>query len=472
MKPFHRLDVQLTLIFVAVLSGTVSLTGWIHQRGHLINMVGPHFDYDTDLARLEPALRNAEQSDTPPGLEALCTQMAQNIPPDRLLLIVDERYHVVAETTPDDSLIELVRKEPDPNFFVVATSSRSERFDYILMFHMLPFRTFQHNGRTMTVLIIPRPTIIDPPEIRPILFEGLRHHFEIFGLFYTAVIVFFLVFIRRRLLPLRRIEAASEHLIRREIPAAIDGPVRHDEVGRLVQAFNTALEQLAAHEAMRKRMVGDIAHELRTPLTNLSGRIEAYQDGLIHDARTLIQFTDDQVGALTRIVEDLALLNRFDAGTLHLDQTAFPMVVALEELLRSAATGNHFKWSVQGEEHRVILDRNRLAQIILNLVGNAVKARPEGLHLSLTVRREEHTTVIEFADNGPGVPKEALPHLFDRLYRVDAARSSDKGGSGLGLSIVKSLVEAQQGTVRCFLPKSGGLAFEIRFPTQPKGGNR
>ncbi|MBO1322119.1 HAMP domain-containing protein [Acanthopleuribacter pedis] len=466
MKMLHRLDVQLTLIFVAVLSATVSLTGWIHQRGHLINMVGPHFQYDTDLVALEPALRAFEAAPEQSSFDSLLQRLAPMIPADRLLLIVDDRYQVIAETTPENALIELVRKEPDPNFFVVATSSRSERFDFILMFHMLPYREIRGRDRRIyTLLMIPRPFLIDPPEIRPILFEGLRHHFEIFGFFYAGVILFFVVFIRRRLLPLRRIETAAHQLIERHIPPPIETVVRRDEVGRLVQAFNTALEQLAANEAVRKRMVSDIAHELRTPLTVLSGRIEAYQDGLIDDAPGLIQFTAAQIDDLTRIVEDLALLSRFDAGKLELHYSRFPIKAALAEMLRASALGQTFTWKLTGEEHPVFLDRNRFKQIIGNLTRNAVKARGEGLILTITIGLQDGTTVIRFADNGPGVPPESLPLLFERLYRVDAARTADKGGSGLGLSIVKSLVEAQQGSIHCELPPSGGLAFEIRLPS-------
>lgn len=470
MKPWQRLDVQLSLIFVAILSATVSLAGWIHQRGHFINLVGPHFEYEAELAYLDLFLPATPLSADAGASDALLQSLRPHLAADRVLLLVDEDYRPVAQTTPADSLIELVRKEPNPDYFVVTTSSIEKRFDFILIFHMLPYRRLPRADGSMLYLVqIPRPHLRDVPKFRPILFDGLRHHFEIFGVFYAAVIVFFVLFIRYRLSPLRRIEAAGGALIAGRLPEPIRQPLRHDEVGRLVQAFNAAMARLAENEATRKRMVADIAHELRTPLTNVSGRIEAYQDGLINDHRALIDFTADQIGHMARIVEDLALLNRFDAGEVVLQPSVFELKAALAQRLAAAALGDRFRWTLAGPRCQVVLDPDRFHQILDNLINNALQAKPRDLKLTVTLAPEPAAdqVTLTLADNGPGVPAEDLPHLFERLYRVDRARGQDSGGSGLGLSIVKSLVGAQGGTISCFAVAPRGLGFVIRLPLAP-----
>ncbi len=472
MKGWQRLDVQLSLIFVAILSATVSLTGWIHQRGHFINLVGPHFEYEAELSDLDTHLPATPLPVDRDACDAFLQRLQPHLAPDRVLLLVDETFRLQAQTTPADSLVELVRKEPDPSYFVVTTSSIGERFDFILIFHMLPYRLLPRaDGTWLYLLLIPRPQLKDVPKFRPILFDGLRHHFEIFGVFYAAVIVFFVLFIRYRLSPLRRIEAAAGDLIAHRLPAPISQPRRHDEVGRLVQAFNAAVARLAENEATRKRMVADIAHELRTPLTNVSGRIEAYQDGLIDDHRALVEFTADQLGHLARIVEDLALLNRFDAGELVLQLQVFDLKAALSQRLAAAALGERFQWTLSGPACLVVLDPNRLNQMVDNLIANALQAMPTGLMLTLRLAPAEGDRVaLTFTDNGPGVPAVDLPHLFERLYRVDRARGQESGGSGLGLSIVKSLVSAQGGSIRCFAVEPRGLGFEMLLPSSSANG--
>lgn len=473
VKGWQRLDVQLSLIFVAILSVTVSLTGWIHQRGHFINLVGPHFEYEAELAALETHFPTAPLPVAPEAGTGLLQKLQPHLEPDRVLLLVDETFRLQAQTTPPDSLIELVRKEPDPEYFVVTTSSIEDRFDFILIFHMLPYRMLPRaDGTWLYLLLIPRPHLRDVPKFRPILFDGLLHHFEIFGVFYAVVVAFFVLFIRYRLMPLRRIEAAAGDLIAHRLPEPICQPQRHDEVGRLVQAFNAAVARLGENEATRKRMVADIAHELRTPLTNVSGRIEAYQDGLINDHRALIDFTADQIDHLARIVEDLALLNRFDAGELVLQRQVFDLKAALSQRLAVAAFGDRFQWTIAGERCQVVLDPNRLNQMIDNLIANALQAMPSGLVLSLSLApasADEGMVQLTFADNGPGVPAADLPHLFERLYRVDRARGQNSGGSGLGLSIVKSLVCAHGGTLRCFAVEPRGLGFVMLLPIAPAG---
>ena len=464
MKGLQRLDVQLTLIFVAILSMAVSITGWIHQRGHLINLIGPFFELEDHLKVIEPQLRTYEQDEQRPSLQAFLHGLEETSE-ELMYLVVNEGFHVVAQTTPEGSMIELVRREPEYEFFVVETSSIEERFDFILIYQMVPALAFTGaNDLSFHLIAIPKPRLVDAPVLKPILFEGLRHHFDIFGWFYGFVILFFVLFIRWRLRPLRMIESASHRLTQREIPEPIAVKTRNDEVGQLVSAFNHALTKLAAQEQTRKRMVADIAHELRTPLTNLSGRIEAFQDGILHNAEELIDFTANQVMSLTRIVEDLSLLSRGDAGELTMVPESLDVKDSLENILDENNIGDRYRWQVKGAPGDIDVDPHRFHQIFTNLIANATQEKPEDLEITVHIHHDQNHTNIHFEDNGPGVSNRHLPHLFERLYRVSNHRDSQSGGSGLGLSIVKTLVEAHHGRVRHYHVPSGGLGIELTFP--------
>ena len=464
MKGLGRLDVQLTLIFVAILSLTVSLTGWIHRRGHLINLVGPFFELEDHLQSLEPRIRSFEAGQTDQTLQALLGDFPDTVL-DLMYLVVDDAYHVLAHTTPRNSLIELVRRESDPRFFVVETSSIDEKFDYILIYQMVPALAFTTpGGEARYLLAVPKPRLIDAPPMKPILLVGLRYHFHIFGWFYGAVVLFFVLFIRWRLRPLRKIESASRRLTQREIPGPIVAKTRKDEVGQLVVAFNHALEKLGQQEQTRKRMVADIAHELRTPLTNLSGRIEAYEDKIINNAEELIAFTANQVANLSRIVEDLNLLSQVDAGELPMIPEEIEVKTTLTTWLNEHQIGGRYTWQIHGEPVMLFADPHRFKQVVTNLIANAIQAKTEGLQITLFIHHEPERIVIRFQDNGPGVSQNHLPHLFERLYRADHSRNAQTGGSGLGLSIVKTLVEAHGGAVKPYSVPSGGLGIELNFP--------
>lgn len=463
MKFYHRLDFQLTLIFLAILSLTVSLTGWVHSRGHLINQIGPFIHFSQDLNTLKPSVETFLGENNLPNFTAM-VQTFQKQDPESLFLICNEAFDIVSHTSPEDSFIEMVRHETDLDYFVVVTSSIVKRFDFILFYRMVPALEMTHKGKRYFLIKIPRPRLIDPPPMKPILFEGVRHHFKIYGLVYSAVMVFFIVFIRLRLKPLRAIEQAAKQLTDRQMPGPVPSATQKDEVGQLVNAFNTALNQLAHQEEVRKQMVADIAHELRTPLTNVCGRIEAYQDGLISSSEEVIAFAGSQMNHLTHIVNDLALLNASDAGTLTIQWEEFPLRKAIEDLLDAHNLEQRFEWQVSGEEIDVRLDLQRFRQIMTNLITNAAQAKEYGLVIKVSISQTLDNVQLRFQDNGPGVRQQDLERIFRRLYRPDEARSQHNGGSGLGLSIVATLVAAQKGTVRSFLVPTGGLGFELTFP--------
>jgi signal transduction histidine kinase len=272
---------------------------------------------------------------------------------------------------------------------------------------------------------------------------------------------------RRILGPVEALTAAVRKMERGDRGARVE--VRSgDEVGELAHAFNAMADAVARNETLRRNLVSDVAHELRSPLTNLRAQIEILQDGLAHpDAATLRSLHDD-VLLLGRLVDDLQDLALAEAGRLRLERGPVPVPAALEAALASVR--------VQAAEHGVHLrlgnaatpavnaDRERLAQILRNLLANAVTHTPTGGEVEVGARADGAIVTFYVRDTGEGIAPEHLPHLFDRFYRADPSRSRDTGGAGLGLAIVKQLVEAHGGRVWAESPPGAGSTFSFTLP--------
>jgi len=237
-----------------------------------------------------------------------------------------------------------------------------------------------------------------------------------------------------------------------------------DEVGRLAKTFNVMLDRLEGLFRAQQRFVADISHELRTPLTTIRGNVDLMRRMKSMDEESLnaIQAESDR---MTRMVGDLLLLVQADAG-----QTVRREHVELDTLLlevyrqmRPIAEG--IELSI-GEEDQVSVmgDTDRLKQLLLNLVDNACKYTPKGGRVILGLRRAEGWAVLTVTDTGIGIPAQDLPHIFERFYRVDKARSRAAGGAGLGLSIVQWIVQAHGGKIGVQSELNKGTTFTIHLP--------
>lgn len=240
---------------------------------------------------------------------------------------------------------------------------------------------------------------------------------------------------------------------------------REDEIGRLAAAFNSMAASLERGERLRRDMVADVAHELRTPLTALRCQLEALQDGLAEPAPERIDSLHEEVVVLARLVEDLQLLAEAEAGTLQIERLPLDLraevAVALEGIRAAHGDGLEIEASELGS-YRVIADPVRLRQVLRNLLSNAlthgappVEIRAEGVGDAVR---------IEVVDSGPGLESEALERVFDRFYRADPSRARDSGGSGIGLPIVRRLVEAMGGETGVRSRPGGGATFWFTLP--------
>jgi two-component system sensor histidine kinase BaeS len=246
-------------------------------------------------------------------------------------------------------------------------------------------------------------------------------------------------------------------------------PVRgHDELARLAGDFNHLAEALEAAQRGRQQWIADIAHELRTPLTTLRAEIEAVQDGVRPLAQASIDSIAQEVQRLTRLVEDLRTLSLSDLGALTYRKAPVNLAECIEDALftsRSAIEEAGLAVQLQLDPAVVVeADEDRLAQVFSNLLQNTLRYSDAPARLSVRVAAEGEEARIDWEDSAPGVSDADLPHLTERLYRVDASRSSQSGGSGLGLAIVQAIVTGHGGRMQAEHSPLGGLRWCIHLP--------
>jgi signal transduction histidine kinase len=242
------------------------------------------------------------------------------------------------------------------------------------------------------------------------------------------------------------------------------------EFDQVAVAFNELSDALQASRVTRKRLLADIAHELRTPVATIRAIHESVEDGIKDlDAETFATL-NLHLDRITRLSEDISAVSRAEDPNLELDTALIPVDALVEDAVRAAAdkyaaAGVCLTASVADSLPSICVDRQRLGQVLGNLLDNALRHTPPGSAVRIIASHDPRTVNIAVSDDGEGIAAEHLPNIFDRFYRVDSARDRDHGGSGIGLSIVKALTEAHGGTVEAHSDGLGhGATVVIRLP--------
>lgn len=234
-----------------------------------------------------------------------------------------------------------------------------------------------------------------------------------------------------------------------------------DEIGRLSRSFNRMADDLEAQGKLRRRLVSNAAHELRTPLAIISGELEGMLDGVLPTDRSALQSLHEEARRLTAILDGVDELSRAEAGALNLKKESFPLRPYLSQIAgrfeRVFADRQAALMLECHEQLRIDADPDRLSQIIINLIGNSIKAVASGGRVSIIAAREGDRVCIEINDDGSGISEEDLPHIFERFYK------GRNGGLGLGLAIVHELVTAHGGTVSA-ASSTAGTSFRVVLP--------
>ncbi len=270
--------------------------------------------------------------------------------------------------------------------------------------------------------------------------------------------------------PLQVIADTAEQINRaddlsRRIP--YDGP--EDEIGDLVESFNLTLERLEALFTSQQRLLADVSHELRTPLTVIKGNVDLMRRMKSLDEESLTSI-DQEAGRLTRLVGGLLLLAQAESGKLALVEKPVELDLLLTEIFQEmmVLAGSKVRLRLNEiDQARVNGDRDRLKQVLINLVANAIQYTPQGGEVFLSLETFGGQARIICRDTGPGIPPDDLPHIFERFYRADASRSRTRGsttGFGLGLSIANWIVEHHGGRIEVNSKEGQGTTFAIWLP--------
>jgi signal transduction histidine kinase len=248
-----------------------------------------------------------------------------------------------------------------------------------------------------------------------------------------------------------------------------------DEVGRLIESFNQTLERLETLFTSQQRFLADVSHELRTPLTVIKGNVDLMRRMKKLDEESLASI-DQEAGRLTRLVGGLLLLAQAESGKLSLSMRPVELDTLLLEVfqeMRVLAGGKvHIKMA-DIDQLQVTGDRDRLKQVLLNLMGNAIQYTPQGGDVFLGLARVGEQARIVIRDTGPGIPAEDLPFIFERFYRAEKSRTRGKStGFGLGLSIAQWIVENHDGTIKVESKEGQGTTFAIWLPLLNADGHR
>ena len=271
-----------------------------------------------------------------------------------------------------------------------------------------------------------------------------------------------IVFSRRLTTPLKRLAAAAESISKGDLGERVEVS-GDDELSSLTRAFNAMAEALEVQESLRKRIISNAAHELRTPLGAIRGELEGMIDGLIPVDREQLQSLHEEIGRLGNILAGVEELSQAEASVLslnreHIDMNAF--LKNIFERFRKLFLDKGISAELQcDDELRLNADPDRLSQVIVNLLDNALKATGENGYIRLKAAQGEHHVAIEVEDSGCGIEEKDLPFIFERFYR------SSGGGLGLGLTIVREIVEAHGGKIEVRSEPGRGSVFTVYLPS-------
>ncbi|HEY5585850.1 MAG TPA: HAMP domain-containing sensor histidine kinase [Ruminiclostridium sp.] len=277
-------------------------------------------------------------------------------------------------------------------------------------------------------------------------------------------------FMAKRLsMPISRVITSAKQISKGYFGDRILEASNTKEIEQLTSTFNDLAENLEGQENLRKRLSADVAHELRTPLATLQSHLEAMIDGIWEPDKERLTSCHEEILRINRMVGDLERLARYEGENLILNKTTFDISEIIQHIVNNFETdfaNKRIEISFDGKEEKIIADKDKISQVVVNLVSNALKYTLEGGSVEIGVKNLANKTEISVKDTGMGIPPKDLPHIFERFYRADKSRNRMTGGTGIGLAIVKAIVEAHKGSVTVKSDLNKGTEFIVILPKQ------
>lgn len=275
------------------------------------------------------------------------------------------------------------------------------------------------------------------------------------------------IFANRLSHPIINTIGASKRISDGDYSVRIDEQTNTKEVNDLIGSINHLAESLESQEMLRRRLTADMAHELRTPLTSVQTHIEAMIEGVWDPTTERLQSCYDEMTRITKLVSNLENLAKLENDTLKLNKTNFNIFELTSKIIGNFETETVMKKqsvSILGNCCDIFADKDQISQVLVNLLSNALKYSPENGKIILNISETEDVVKLSIKDNGIGIGEDEIPYIFERLYRGDLSRNRMTGGTGIGLSIVKSIIMAHGGSITVESQPGNGTEFTIVLP--------
>ncbi|REC32965.1 two-component sensor histidine kinase [Enterococcus pseudoavium] len=267
--------------------------------------------------------------------------------------------------------------------------------------------------------------------------------------------------------PLKHVSDFTHKLTNGEYSKKMPQETSIIEINSLIDSLNALSHQLEKQAGLRKRLTTDISHELRTPLATLKGNIEAMIDGVWKVTPDRLQSCYDEIDRLTRLIGNIELISKIEANYDRLEKInfdIFKLAQSVVENFTSKIESKELSVKVRGDKLSIFADKDKMNQVLTNLLSNAIKFTQNGGKIEITISKRNGHVFIIIQDNGIGIEEDQQFHIFDRFYMADPSRSRELGGQGIGLAIVKSVVEAHNGTIKVDSTLGIGTIFTIILP--------
>jgi len=268
--------------------------------------------------------------------------------------------------------------------------------------------------------------------------------------------------------PLAKITDTANRVRNGNLEARSNVTSKTKEIVDLNVSINYLAETLQSQEVLRKRLTSDMAHELRTPLTNLKSHIEALLDKIWEPTEEMLASFYEEIQRLIKLVEGLNDIAKLEQTNLNLNKSKFNLSLELEKITTSfEPLYNNIGSKINSNlipNVEVLMDKDKLKQIMYNLLSNSLKYSKLNGEVLLTLKSEDDNIIIEVKDNGIGISEKDLPFIFERFYRSDKSRDKNTGGTGIGLTIVKAIAEAHNGTITVDSTLGEESTFILTFP--------
>ena len=470
MTILHSLRARLILLTLVVALIAVACVGLLLRRYTIINfneyVAGGE---ELGLGRFGPALaEHRRRSGGWDGVQPLLDEIAAAT--GKQVVLADSQGRVVA-TSPAELMRADIQVGPGHSL----TWRREEPRGRNVLVEQLALESVPHvvvedgaGGAAGSLYAVPLPDASG--DSREELFVGeFNRTLLLAGSFSAAVALLIALVLSRRILgPVEELTAAVRRMEAGDLGRRVKASSR-DEIGALARAFNSMADELARVERLRRNMVGDVAHELRTPLTNIRCQIESVQDGVARPTPEVINSLHEEAMTLGRLVDDLQDLALAEAGQLSLRPQRVSVGAEVAQALnamrpRLGGGGLSARSDIPEGCPDVLADRERLGQVLRNLLDNAVTHTPPGGVISVRARPAGAGVELSVEDTGAGIAAGDLPYVFERFYRADASRDRATGGAGLGLAIVRQIVAAHGGEARVESEPGKGTKIHFTLP--------